>query len=354
MTDATMTEHTSPLLLLGMHRSGTSALVNLLGDLQLRGPKDPLPAAPDNPDGYGESLSIINANNAILQARLGTWDAPPVVSSASDDEVQLTAQAFASAYDEVGHQPLVLKDPRICVLMPIWRAALGGGALKTIVLFRHPDRVVASLLHHNRGVSQLHAAVHANALWERYNRAMVEGLVASDELLICDFDALVEDVAYRSAWLERLVGFLPASLGHDLSHVSTAFLSRFATTTKVGSSSQSVATPQQLRLYDELRAMANSNVLAPLDTPETPGLQALFSFVHAAKVTVPSLETALSAVEKSLEEQTKARNYVEGYSNGQQRRIEALDEQIAAMEQTLSWRVTKPLRSVQQRRRQGS
>lgn len=344
----------SPLLLLGMHRSGTSALVNFLSDLGLHGPNDPLPAAPDNPDGFGESLAIINANAAILQARLGTWDAPPVVTSVSGDEAQLTAQAFASAYERSSDQPLVLKDPRICVLLPIWRAALGGGALKSMVLFRHPDRVVASLLHHNRGGSQLHAHLHASALWERYNRAMVEGLVASDELLICDFDALIDDAAYRSAWLERLVGFLPASLGHDLSNVSTAFLNRFSTTTKVGSSSQSVATPQQLRLYDELREMANSNVLARLDTPETPGLQALFSFVHAAKVTVPSLQTTLSAVEESLEEQTKARIYVEGYSNGQQLRIEALESQIAAMEQTLSWRVTKPLRSVQQRRRQGS
>jgi hypothetical protein len=192
------------ILLLGMHRSGTSALVNFLSDLGLKGPADPLPAAPDNPDGYGESLAIINANKALLNAHGGTWDAPPPAFSPEDHDVEHAKAAFETAYQHGGDLPLVVKDPRLCVLLPIWRAALGG-KLKAIVLLRHPDLVVASLLHANRGESQLSSSLHANALWERYNRALLEGLHDDDELLLCDFDALLNDESYRSTWLGRLV-----------------------------------------------------------------------------------------------------------------------------------------------------
>ena len=343
----------STILLLGMHRSGTSALVNFLSDLGLNGPKDPLPAAPDNPDGYGESLAIINANNALLNAHGGTWDAPPPPFAAETDEVASAQRAFEAAYAHIGDEPLVVKDPRLCVLMPTWRAALGG-KFKAIVLFRHPDRVVASLLNANRGESQLHSSLHANALWERYNRALLEDLHDGDELLFCDFDALLRDEIYQSTWLGQLVQFLPEVLGHDLSSVAKAFTDRFSTQANVGASPESVLTPQQIALYDELRSMAQDNVRRSLVGGETPGNDALFGFVYAANVTVATLEMKLTATSKALDEQTEARHYLEGYSANQQRRIEALDDHITQMEQTLSWRVTEPLRKVQQRRHKSS
>jgi len=341
------------VFLLGMHRSGTSTLVNFLSDLGLKGPKDPLPAAPDNPDGYGESLAIINANNALLEARSGAWDAPPPAFSPESQDVERAQTAFLTAYPKVGNQPLVVKDPRLCVLMSTWRAALGG-ALKAIVLFRHPDRVVASLLNHNRGESQLNSSLHANALWERYNRALLEGLRDDDEVLLCDFDALLDDESYRSTWLGHLVSFLPQGLGLDHASASKAFAERFSLAATIGASPDSVMTPQQHVLYQELKAMAETNVVKPLMGSETPGHDALFGFVAAAKITLPAVETQLADTQKALEEQTEARQYVEGYSANQQLRIEALDDQLARMEETLSWRVTEPLRKIQQRRRQSS
>ena len=341
------------VFLLGMHRSGTSALVNFLSDLGLKGPKDPLPAAPDNPDGYGESLAIINANNGLLERHGGAWDAPPAVFSPEAHDVEHAKAAFETAYQHAGDQPLVVKDPRLCVLLPTWRAALSG-ALKAIVLFRHPDRVVASLLNHNRGESQLHSSLHANALWERYNRSLLEGLRGDDDVLLCDFDALLDDETYRSTWLSQLVSFLPQGLGHDHLSVSKAFTERFSSATKSGASPYSVMTPQQQALYQELKAMAETGVLKPLMGSETPGHDALFGFIAAAKISLPAVEKQLANTQEALEEQTEARHYVEGYSANQQLRIEALDDQLTRMEETLSWRVTEPLRKIQQRRRQGS
>ena len=46
------------ILVLGMHRSGTSALTTALGHLGAVLPRDPMPASADNPGGYQESRAI--------------------------------------------------------------------------------------------------------------------------------------------------------------------------------------------------------------------------------------------------------------------------------------------------------
>jgi hypothetical protein len=199
-------------------------------------------------------------------------------------------------------------------------------------------------------LSQLHSSLHAAALWERYNRQLFDNVTDDDELLICDFDALLNRDDYRSRWLDLLTAFLPRELGQNRTTVDAAFSNRFSLSTKSGATSESVATPQQLALYRELVEMAQHNAVRPLDGSETPGHDALFHSIYAASVTLPQLEQQLETTARSLEEQTQARHYLEGYSANQQRRIEALDEQIASMEQSLSWRVTTPLRKLQQRR----
>src|SRR5438094_4158341 len=65
---------------LGMHRSGTSAVtrvINLLG-VPLNVRADWLPETPqDNPRGFWESASLLEVNDAILATFGGTWMEPP-------------------------------------------------------------------------------------------------------------------------------------------------------------------------------------------------------------------------------------------------------------------------------------
>ena len=66
------------LAVLGMHRSGTSAVTGALGALgfNLPAPSDQLDPHESNPDHF-ESLSIMRVNDALLKVFGGGWDSPP-------------------------------------------------------------------------------------------------------------------------------------------------------------------------------------------------------------------------------------------------------------------------------------
>jgi glycosyltransferase involved in cell wall biosynthesis len=139
------------LLVLGMHRSGTSALTGVLGLLGATLPREPMPAAADNPLGYWESPRITRFNNRLL-ASAGTgwnddasvsaaWFADPARAADRDEALQLLAEEFA------GTATFVCKDPRICRLLPFWRTVFEAAAVEphAVVVFRDPLEVARSL-----------------------------------------------------------------------------------------------------------------------------------------------------------------------------------------------------------------
>ena len=62
------------ILVLGMHRSGTSALGGVVSMLGAAAPKTLLPANGGNPRGYWESLPLERANNDLLASAGSRWD----------------------------------------------------------------------------------------------------------------------------------------------------------------------------------------------------------------------------------------------------------------------------------------
>jgi hypothetical protein len=69
MVDSTSPEKAEEfVLILGMHRSGTSALSRALNLAGLRLPKDLLEPNQDNPMGFWEPKSIVKVNNQLFGA----------------------------------------------------------------------------------------------------------------------------------------------------------------------------------------------------------------------------------------------------------------------------------------------
>src|SRR5690242_4462892 len=63
------------ILVLGTHRSGTSALAGTLGRLGAVMPRTLMPATADNSRGYWESLPIVRFNDRLLYSGgSGWWD----------------------------------------------------------------------------------------------------------------------------------------------------------------------------------------------------------------------------------------------------------------------------------------
>ena len=112
------------LLVLGMHRSGTSSVAGVLCKLGGTAPRTLFGAFDSNPKGHWESEEIFRLNDRILESvgsSWADWRTIPASFSSSKHAKDFRTKAiktFKSEYQN-GKLPIV-KDPRICRLMPFW------------------------------------------------------------------------------------------------------------------------------------------------------------------------------------------------------------------------------------------
>lgn len=138
-------------LVLGMHRSGTSATAQLLALAGAELPDNVMPGDEHNAKGYFEPWKISVFNDQRLRAAGSAWDDPfnlpyaPLGSAAEADWKVRAVDLFRAEFGE-SLNPL-LKDPRVSVLLPLWRDVLAevGMAARVVIPVRHPLAVAGSL-----------------------------------------------------------------------------------------------------------------------------------------------------------------------------------------------------------------
>ena len=141
----------SVILVTGMHRSGTSAVTRVLSLLGCALPRAVTESARDNEKGFWENPAIRDLNDRILVSAGSAWDdwepfdsrwyASPIAGGFRDD-------ARAILEDEFGDGRLfVVKDPRICRLLPFWTDAVRSFGAEPFIVspVRNPLDVAASL-----------------------------------------------------------------------------------------------------------------------------------------------------------------------------------------------------------------
>src|SRR5579864_242270 len=156
------------ILVLGMHRSGTSAVSGVVSGLGVAAPKTLAPANAWNPRGYFESARIFGAHNELFAAVGSRWD----------DWRQLDPQRLAAEterrrpnirkllIEEFGDEPFILlKDPRMCRFIPFTLSILAELEIGAIAILpvRNPLEVAASLKRRD-GI----ALAKSILLWLRY------------------------------------------------------------------------------------------------------------------------------------------------------------------------------------------
>lgn len=154
------------VLVLGVHRSGTSALAGVLARLGVPLGGSLMDGAEDNPSGYFEHREIVAIHDALAHRRGRTWDDPR--PAAPELNTEATRAALAAPVHDVlardfGSAPLwALKDPRMCRLLPVWLDLLeaDGVDARCLLVERAPAEVAASLSKRN-GFSEEKSA----ALW---------------------------------------------------------------------------------------------------------------------------------------------------------------------------------------------
>lgn len=139
------------IFVLGMHRSGTSALSGMLSKSGFDPPSDLMPAHPDNPVGYWESHGVCLLNDNYLSDRETSWSTPNTLPTGWEDDpiteiwrrrmLQHVERVFAGT-----HLP-VIKDPRFCILMEGLSPWLESNSIQAYMLLpiRDPLEVASSL-----------------------------------------------------------------------------------------------------------------------------------------------------------------------------------------------------------------
>ena len=178
-------------LVLGMHRSGTSAMASVLALAGAEMPEDLMPGDEHNAKGYFEPWKIAMLNGERLRAGQSAWDDPfsfpyqPLDAQAETDWIDRACDLLKSEYGRANF-PLI-KDPRVSVLMPLWRTALEqmGMPIRVVIPIRHPLEVAGSLTRRDRFPVEKSVLLWCSYMLasEVYSRGLPRAFVAYDSLL---------------------------------------------------------------------------------------------------------------------------------------------------------------------------
>jgi hypothetical protein len=227
------------LIVLGMHRSGTSALTRVLGLCGATLPRHNMAAGDGNPLGHWEPQPIVDAHDAFLAEAKTGWDSSAgfpdaLFDSQSADACRHTLTDLARG--EYGDAALfILKDPRISRLMPLWRPVLAelGATPHIVIVVRNPLEIAGSLNRRN-GWSERRALI----VWLRYmlaaerdTRDLARCFIGYNQLMT-DWRGLVAkisrdlDIAFPArgpAVEQEIDGFVRQDLRHHRQQADTLF-----------------------------------------------------------------------------------------------------------------------------------
>ena len=175
------------IVVLGMHRSGTSVITRGLSVLGVELGRNLLPAQADNIKGFWEDRTIVEINTALMNRCGQDWQTLGALDLSGQSAL------MQQALDYVGDVFKELdvwgfKDPRTTRLLPFWNSVFDALDLDPsyCLVVRHPLSVADSLQLRN-GFSTLRSSL----LWYQYSMDALAGL-GSGTFTLVDYDAYLD------------------------------------------------------------------------------------------------------------------------------------------------------------------
>ena len=360
----TATSRRKAILVLGMHRSGTSAISRVVNLLGATAPKNLMPGTPDNPKGYWESSRIYELHTQFLDSMGSHWHDwrsidPDQLENSNAQQFKAKLKGIIKA--EYANSPLIfIKDPRICRLLPFWLTALKELNIDplAIVALRNPLEIGLSL-HRRYGI----ALSKSYLLWlrhaleaEYFSRQLPRMFVQYDKMLSNWRAHLFPDITNVGvAWPEltqstklEIDRFLSLELRHQ-----NATISDLAAHPDV--------TSWVVRTYDALLELAeddqNPVLFRKLDAIRAIFDEACRSFgdilqdEEEQRVRIAELENHLrqrDTVVAHMSDEQQRRDAVVAKLSDEQHElrtmVEILNAELELIRTSVSWRLTKPIR----------
>jgi hypothetical protein len=190
----------SIIVVLGMHRSGTSCLTGCLEEAGLY-LGDVVTYAPFNKKGNRENKALYLLHEKVLSSHGGSWDNPKIVNSWLPEHIE-ELREIVDGYS--GLQQWGFKDPRALFTLQGWLDLLPDTNFTFIASLRHPAKVAASLTHRNKFTQN-----QGFDLWEKYNQQLLS-LMDRFPVQLVNFD--LEEQAYK----HKLQSIFPTILNSQL------------------------------------------------------------------------------------------------------------------------------------------
>ena len=216
-------------LVLGMHRSGTSALAGLVAELGFDVGKNLLPGNEFNEKGYYENEAIVNFHSRALEELHSSWHDLRILPDDAfrgnwlDDKVMELSSVLQTQFGS--SRRIVVKDPRTIRLFPIWKrfASETGVNLTYLLIGRHPLEVCYSLGHRD-GFSRQKSLL----LWLQHN-LLAECYTRSDKRLILTYQDLIARPDAKGREIGAFLGIeQEASLGKAAATIEPSIVHHIA------------------------------------------------------------------------------------------------------------------------------
>lgn len=175
------------IIVLGMHRSGTSAITSLIEAMGVHvgTPSEMLPASNDNPRGFFERSDVLSVNQAIFRHHACNWynigrydrPVPPL-----PPELQEKMRAIMGKMKF--YKSFAIKDPRFCFTLPEWLPYIPDPTI--VYCVRHPTSIAHSLKLRNDMVQE-----EALQLWADYTTHALRN-IGGMPLVACQYERLID------------------------------------------------------------------------------------------------------------------------------------------------------------------
>lgn len=197
------------VVILGMHRSGTSVISGLVSTQGYYIGVSEMPTREDNPKGFFENHAIYRFNQRILEDHRVSWDSHSFEFLDIDVDAlrKYRAEAKAIIKKEFGLAiNIFIKDPRMCLLFPLWEAVLKElkFKIKIILVLRSPMEVALSLRSRNKFVLE-----KSLLLWSHYNLQAEKSSRTYKDRLVVHYADDFSDFDFFWSNLSKFLGVEP-------------------------------------------------------------------------------------------------------------------------------------------------
>jgi hypothetical protein len=174
-----------PVVVLGMHRSGSSAITEFLTNhgLYFGTDDDSIGSNHENQRGFWERRDVRNLNDEILFKFNCDWHCISGfdLNKLDESETNYFVNKARSLHEEISTKAgmaYVVKEPRMCLTFPIWAAAYNLEP-EIVFIHRNPIEIAASLSHRNKLEQD-----HCLNLWFKYVYSALKSVVGKRVLFI--------------------------------------------------------------------------------------------------------------------------------------------------------------------------